>query len=66
MGSLQAAGEHMTPAAGEFIFDTSLLPICHPSGAYDMHRQWDFNSTHFCRAVITYVHLNKFYLSNLL
>ncbi len=33
MGSLYAVGEHSIPAGIEFIFDTSVLPICHPSGA---------------------------------
>ena len=44
MGSLYAAGEHAIPAGIVFIFDTSVLPICHPSGAHDMQPLWVYQS----------------------
>ena len=42
MGNLYAAGEHAIPAGIEFIFDTSVLPICHPYGALAVHSMWAF------------------------
>ncbi len=45
MGSIYAVGEHTIPAGIEFIFDTSVLPICHPFGALDMHPLWVYQST---------------------
>ncbi len=44
VGSIFAAGEHAIPAGIEFIFDTSVLPICHPSGALDLPPSWVYQS----------------------
>ena len=55
MGSKQAAGEYAIPAGIEFIFDTSFLPIYHPSGALDLPPWWVYQS------ILYLLSRNRFY-----